>query len=236
MGLAKDFNGIIEGQLNVQAAWLPVTNTFALGDYGIISDGVFVRIGNISEFAIPFERAKGNTATIDFTSSDVRIFKLAGGAEVNVIPAGAVDAKVTLKFQKERSFVVKAPVINVMQMQNVQQVAQQLKKVDGWRRVWKVVFQVYETENALVLSNVSADTEVSFDGEVSALNQLKLANAGLGFSATKALGLDVHGQQGIIALGLFKLNLFGNVHVLSEDEKQKSVDVEIINGIPEDDL
>ena len=47
MGTAQVFNQIIKDQLHVNAAWLPITNVFRLGDYGVVSDGIFTSIGNV---------------------------------------------------------------------------------------------------------------------------------------------------------------------------------------------
>lgn len=218
MGLPNQFNDLIQKQLNVYAAWLPVTNNFKLGDYGIFSDGVFIKMGNIAEFSIPFERATGPEASLDFTSADTRVTKFAAGAEVPVIPAGAVDAKITFTFQRERSFLVKAPTIQVSAIQNTQQVANRLKATDGWERKWKVVYQTYEATDPLIISTISAGTELTFVGNAQALKELKLGDASLEIGTTKELGLKVHGKAGVIALGLFKLKLIGGgVNVLTRD-------------------
>ncbi|MPR36739.1 hypothetical protein [Salmonirosea aquatica] len=218
MGLPNQFNDLIQNQLNVYAAWLPVTNNFKLGDYGIFSDGVFIKMGNIAEFDVAFERATGPDASLDFTSADTLVSKFAGGAEVDVIPAGAIYAKIAFKFQKERSFLIKAPTIRVNEIQNTQQVANRLKDTDGWEKKWKVVFQTFEAVDPLIISTLSAGTEITFGGNAQALKELKLGNAEVEVGTTKELGLKVQGKSGVIALGLFKLKLFGGgVNVLTRD-------------------
>ena len=60
MGTPRLFNQTLKSLLQINAAWLPVTNTFRLGDYGVMSEGVFVKIGNIeTDFGIALERALG---------------------------------------------------------------------------------------------------------------------------------------------------------------------------------
>ena len=68
MSTAALFNSILHAELNAYAAWLPVTNTFKLGNYGLISNGVFTPIGNITEFGIVFAEEQGPPATLDLTS------------------------------------------------------------------------------------------------------------------------------------------------------------------------
>jgi hypothetical protein len=218
MGLPNQFNDLIQNQLNVFAAWLPVMNNFGLGDYGIFSDGVFTKMGNIAEFNIPFEQATGPDASLDFTSADTRVTKFAGGAEVDVIPAGAVDAKITFKFERERSFLIKAPNIRVNEIQNTQQVANRLRDANGWEKKWKVVYQTYLAMDPLVISTISAGTELVLGGNAKALKELKLGEAGIEIGTTKELGLKIHGKSGVIGLGLFKLKLIGGgVNVLKRD-------------------
>lgn len=221
MGLAAQFETIIERQLNVHAAWVPVTTPYKLGDYGLISDGVFQKLGNISEFNVQFTEGTGEDATLSFVSDNTVVIDSSAGADVTISPSADIKANITYKFQNEKSFLVKAPIINVSVIENVNQVAQQLKKVDAWRRVYKVVFQVYVAQNPLILSTVTGDTDVTIGGEGSALPQFNIGNASANFSlkTTKELGLNISGKTGVIALGLFKLSLIGgNVSFLGTEE------------------
>ena len=225
MGLPNQFNDIIQKDLNVHAAWLPITQNYNLGDYGLIADGVFSKLGNIKEFNVPFEQTTGPSVSIDYSSANTRVTKFAGGAEVNTIPAGAIDAKISFLFEKAQSFLIKSPVINVSAIENVQQVAAKLKNTKDWRRKWKVVYQIYFAQDAVVISTVDSDTEISFSGNASALKDLKIGNAGVEFSSKKKLGLDIQGKAGVIGLGLFKLKLIGGNTVFMSEEEKKQTDV-----------
>ncbi|MFL5810717.1 MAG: hypothetical protein ACJ749_14435 [Flavisolibacter sp.] len=231
MGQANLFNDIIQRDLNVFAAWLPITQNYTLGDYGLFSDGVFAKLGNIKEFDVSFEQSKGPDVKIDYTSSRTRVIKFAAGGEVDVIPAGAVDAKITFKFEDANSFLIKAPVINVTAIGNVQQVASKLKGTKGWKKDWKVVYEVYNAQEAVVMSTKEAGTEVTFSGNASALKELKLGNAGIEFNTNKKLALDLQGNSGVIGLGLFKLKLIGGgTKFMRGEEKPTPVEVEYIKG------
>ena len=240
MGLPNQFNDIIQRDLNVHAAWLPITQNYALGDYGLISDGVFSKLGNISEFNVSFNQSTGPSVSINYKSDISRVTKFAGGAEVQAIPATAIDAKVTLKFDREKSFLIKSPTIKVSAIGNVQQVANQLKKAGGWRRKWKVVFETYHAEDAVVMSTIEAGTEISFSGSAPSLESLSLgkADVSFGIEGNKQIGLDIQGKEGVIALGLFKLKLIGNGPAfLSDEEKEGDAEIENLNKTQlEDDL
>lgn len=240
MGLANQFNDIIQREMNVHAAWMPISQPYELGDYGLMADGVFARLGNIKEFGVTFTPQPGKTISIDYKTEVSRITKFAAGAVVNAIPASAIDAKVTLSFGKERSFIITSPRVTVNTIPNVQQVANALKNAGGWRRVWKVVYETYHAEEAVVMSTVDRDTDISFSGSAPALESLSLGKADVSFGVEgdKKIGLSFQGKEGIIALGLFKLKLFGpGPAFLSDEEKQKDAEVEVLDKIKlEDDI
>lgn len=233
MKIPNAFNDIIKAHLNVNAAWLPITNTFQLGDYGIFSDGVFMQLGNISEFGIRFETAEGPESSINFTSAETSVINFSGGTQVDVIPPTAVDAKVTMKFTTKGSFLVKSPVIHVEVMQNIHRIGAQLKEIDGWRRKWKVVHQVYHAKDAAIFSTIAADTDLTFSGNVKALRELNLGAADINVNTSKEMGLEMHGKEGVIALGLFRLRWLGG-GVKSLDASHQ--DIELLHGEAEDDV
>ncbi len=216
MGLPSQFNDIIKKQLNVFAAWMPIVNKYQLGDYGIIADGVFSKLGNITDdFEISFKEGSGEPASIDFTSEGATVTKLAGGTAVTVIPAGEVNAKVEIGFSKEKSFLIQSPKITVKTMENVNRVSNDLKATGKWDGKWKVVHQVYRAIDPVIVSTIEAGTKLNFNGDASALSQMKLGSLGVHLETNKALGLKINGKEGVIGLALFKLKskLFGGMTV-----------------------
>ncbi len=212
MGLPNEFNDIIKKHLNVFAAWMPIVNKYKLGDYGLIADGVFAKLGNITDdFKVSITQGSGAAASIDFTSEGSRLIKLAGDTEVDVIPAGEVKANIAIEFSKEKSFLVKSPEITVSTMDNVNEVAKKLMESGTWDGKWKVVYQVYNALDAVIVSTIDAGTKLNFSGDASALGQMKLGSAGVNLDTNKALGLNINGKNGIIGLGLFRIKsgIFG---------------------------
>jgi hypothetical protein len=243
MKTPEQFNQIIKQHLNAFAAWMPIVRDYKLGDYGIISDGVFAKLGNITdEFQITFKEGSGAEASIDFTSEGAKITKLVGNAEVPALQAGDVNAKVEIEFSNEKSFLVKSPKISVKTIENVNEVAKELMKNENWDGMWKVVHTVYNATNAVIVCTVASGTKLNFSGEASALGQLKLGGAGINVSSNKALGLNIHGKNGPIGLGLFKVKskLFGGwkVDILSDDIDDEEEEAIILNpeDINKDDL
>ena len=222
MGLPNQFNDIIQSHLNIFAAWVPVVNKYALGDYGFFSDGVFSKIGNITDdFGLTFNTGSGSNASIDFTSANTRVIKFNAGAEVSVIPEGAVDARIEIEFESATSFLVRSPTITVTTIENINTVANEIKKIKDWDGKWKVVHQVYNALDPVIVSSMAAGTKIVFGGEIKALQELKLGSAGVNISTNKELGLKIQGQNGVIGLGLFRVRtrIFGGkvLEVLAED-------------------
>jgi hypothetical protein len=236
MSIPNQFNDIIEKHLNVFAAWIPIVNKYSLGDYGIIADGVFSRLGNITEdFDVDFTKGSGSEASIDFTSEGATITKFGANAGVNVVPGGEVKAGVQIDFTREKSFLVKSPTITVATIDNVNEVAKKLKATGAWDGQWKVVYQVYNAIDAVIVSTIEAGTKLDFTGDLTAIGDLNLGKVGVNIDTNKTLGLKINGKNGVIGLGLFRIKskLFGGFKVAvlaesSDDDGQELQDPAII--------
>ena len=222
MGIAKDFNKLVHDQIRVHAAWLPVTNTFQVGDFGVISEGVFVRMGNIrSDFGVDFQTQPGAQSDLDFKSERVRVFRLTAGAEVNVFPDEPLAAKLRIEFERANSFMLKASV-TVQEMSSVFDAARRLATQQAWDEgKFKCVAATFTGENAIVLSSRSNNTVFEIGGKADALKKLELGNAEaeLTFSGNSSLGLEVIGRTGVVGLRLFQV-------------KKKSGQAEVLRGAP----
>ena len=119
-----------------------------------------------------------------------------------------------------------------------------MKATGKWDGQWKVVYQVYKALDAVIVSTIDAGTKLDFNGDATALGQMKLGSAGVNIDTNKALGLKINGKSGVIGLGLFKLKskIFGGwkVDVLAEkaheDEEEDAAIVLKPGDIKKDDL
>lgn len=211
MGTAKRFDRVLYGELGIHAAWLPVTNSFAVGDYGLISEGVFHKLGNVGEFGVTVEAEDGEPTRLRFRSDGVRLRRLVGGVEVDVFPDSDIDAKLAVEFGDEHSFFVSAA-LGVRSMSSVAAVGRALRSADGWNRRYRVVSAVYRGQDCTVVSARRASSSVEIEGRADALRLLELgeASAGLTLSSTSDVGLDVVGATGVVGLRLFRLRRFGD--------------------------
>jgi len=212
MSTAALFNRILYAELNAYAAWLPVTNTFKLGDYGLISNGVFTPIGNITEFGVAFAEEHGPPATLDLTSAGTRVIRFVGDVEVPALPDAPLDAKLVFHFPNESSVLAKAAAITTKQMGNVRQVASTLVRAKGWERRYRVVWGTYTGQRCAVVTTRSSNASFELSGKANVLSKLELGavEAGVTLAHERNIGFKSLGKTGVIALRLFKLKLWGD--------------------------
>jgi len=236
MGTAKDFDRILHKEIDVHAAWLPVTNVIKVGDFGLISDGVFARQGNIRDvFGVDFETDPGPAVNLDFKSEKVREVRFTAGAEVDVFPDQPLEAKLTINFERSKSFYLKAK-LDTEQMKNSFAVALALVSNPNWRRRFKVVSGVYNGTAPVIMSSRSGNTEVSISAKADVLQKFELGNAeaGLTFKSSSSLGLEILGEQGVVGLQLFQVGRRGEVNFLAEGREAKAEEVDFNDKLGED--
>ncbi|MBL7260511.1 hypothetical protein [Paractinoplanes lichenicola] len=235
MGTARKLSKILHSELDVHAAWLPVTNTFALGDYGVVSDGVFVKMGNIAEYGVSFAPATGAPTKLRFRSDGTRVTKFLAGAEVPNIPQVDLEASIRIEFSTKDSFYVDAPVLTVESMEDVAKVGAALRKAEGWRRKYRVVFSTYAGQGCTIISSREANTAFELNATANVLHLLELGQAqgGITLSGERAAGLEVIGASGVVGLRLFKLRfLTGSTDVLRSDSFE--IDYETADDLEDD--
>lgn len=226
MGTASQFDRILKSELNIHAAWIPITNTFKVGDYGLVSDGVIVKGGNIKDdFDVDFRADSGKSIQLNFTSKGTTLVRTANGAQVHAFnDDNKVEGKLTVAFSTTNSFLLKA-VLASYEMQDLVIVARKLAAEEKWKRMYRVVSAVYSTKDCAIISAKSSDSSIELSGKADALRRFDLGAVAAGIDASKKqdIGLDILGSRGVVGLALFKLPmLLGDTpKVLSEHEDIK---------------
>lgn len=240
MGTARLFSKVLHKEIDVRAAWVPVTNTFRLGDYGVISDGVFVKMGNIDEYGVTFVKASGEPSQLKFSSAGTTVRRFVGGAEVPALPEADLDAKLVVDFDAADSFYLDAH-LSVESIENLAQVGKALRAAPGWRRTYRVIFATYTGRNCTILSSRSAKSQVEISGKASALKQFELGNveAGLKVSRKGSVGLQLVGETGVVGLRLFKLRSIPSIggtgiRILTLDEGAEPLVEETADELADD--
>jgi hypothetical protein len=215
MGTASRFNEVLNKELKISAAWLPMANPFALGDYGVVSDGIFSKIGNVeSDFQIVIKKRPGENLVLKFASEDVEETRLEGDLTVPAFTnSPTLEGRLLIQFKSANSFFLRSS-LTAIQMQNIAGVAREIfnsPKWDAWSYNYRVVSTVYHGKDCALLSAISGGASVELSGKADALSQLDLGSAAVGLtaSAKKSIGLDLVGKNGVVALRFFKLTWFG---------------------------
>lgn len=238
MGTARRFSRLLHREIDVHAAWLPVTNTFRLGDYGMVSDGVLVKMGNIDEFGVEVVAGAGPPAELRFRSEGTKVRRVVGGVEAPAFPQADLGAEIVIDFEAADAFYVSANLVSA-EMQNIAQVGAALRGVGGWRRRYRVVSAVYAAEQCTLLSARTANARVTLSGSAEALRLLELgrAHAGVTVASEESLGLDLTGRSGIVGLRMFKLRaLGGGTRVLGPDADGRDLVEPVVGEDLDDDL
>jgi len=221
-GLAQNYGRIVKRELNAHAAWFPVTNTFEVGDYGLIEDGTFRPIGKISRKYpdIEVKTQPGNKTAIDFKTEGTTSTVMDMNGGVTTYQAlGNAEAQLKINFSRENSAMIKAETTSI-QMTNIGEVADALKKKGDWTRKYKIVSAVYVGKHATVLCSREAGTELTLSAKADILQAVEAgkANVALAISSNKSGVFHSVGETGVIALELFKLKLIGGgVNTLNVD-------------------
>jgi len=219
MGIAQSFNKAIDKQLASHAAWMPIVNTFKIGDFGVFKDGVFQSMGNV----------KDKYPEINFTIEDAP----PDDVTTSFANLGNLDATLKFVFENADSCVIKAK-LTCKQLKNVEEIGSILAKKKDWRNKFSVVSKTYTGEKCVIICAKEAGTEVSLNASADLLKQVEIGKveAGVGFTSNRNSAFNAIGETGVLALSLFKLNWLGNTKLLAEGKYE----IKEVKGEMEDDF
>jgi hypothetical protein len=107
MSIARATARILRQQLRAHVAWLPLSNNFDLGDFGVFSGGVFVRLGNIANLGVQFDRVRSGESSFAFKSEGTREIRLSAGVAVGAFASGDDDAALRIAFAADESLYIR---------------------------------------------------------------------------------------------------------------------------------
>lgn len=221
MGVAQNLNKAFQKDLRSYAAWWPVVNSFKVGEYGVFKKGIFESQGNLlskyPKIKLDIQPAE-KTIDFEFTSEGVKTYKLDASGKTVTSFAGLGDAGATLKmvFVKENSCKVTAK-MSVNELKNIDEVGKFLAGKSDWRNKFSVVSKTYTGTNCVVICTREADTEVELSASADILQQVEAGKveASVGFKSSNKSTFNAVGETGVLALKLFKLNIFNKVKTLA---------------------
>ena len=176
----------------------PPTTPIAIGDFGEMRNGYFVRLGNIkNSFGLDYSILGDDDPTYEQ-------FKSEGSVEVNFkakgdIAAGGVPiakAQVELKFTSDKSFFFSSAEVRYLQMDNLYEIGQKLVELydnDTWKKRFVLVSRVLEGRNTVIVISGSSGAHVMIEAETGEIPNVDLANANgkIGFKSSSNLSYQI---------------------------------------------
>lgn len=224
--MAEKYDKKIRKHLQRHAAWIPVTDKYVPGNYGVMKNGIFKYKGDISEFidGIEIDEPPGADSSIDLNliSKGTKITRFSGGGEVKVFPQADVDARMDVKFSswKKNRCYLKADKFRVSRLRHPNQIAFRLgvpglkdKKTGrmSWNLNWVVVTAVYKADYPVLFISKEKGSSFSLHAKASVLKKLDVGDvsADIGHSSDQAMALDISGnnRDGTVALDLFQVGM-----------------------------
>ncbi len=105
MSLQKAYGSAVAHQLRFHAVWHPV-DPVSLGDYGIMSAGVFKKLGSLREFDIAVDEETTMPSFCEYSSKGVSTRRLSASAEAPTLgaaPIADMSAALEIRFGSEYS-------------------------------------------------------------------------------------------------------------------------------------
>lgn len=174
--------------LGYYGTWLP-TVPLELGDYGILIDRYkFIRIGNINNLNVQYAVRKDPSATsMQYESSNAVTMSVKVGADVN-LPNSPLTTKVEFSFSRENAVVFKANDVVSESVQDQAALGSTILNLLGtgkWNKKHRIITELVKSNSTtiIVAGSKSSNLELTAQGDVS--SSLDIANAQLGFTATR---------------------------------------------------
>ncbi|ACU63477.1 hypothetical protein [Chitinophaga pinensis] len=198
--MKKNYGHTIWKMLREYAIWQP-GDIVALGDFGVIRDNCFERIGNIRDYISDTEiKAKANELGEVSVRSDYDVERSNQKDIVNL----------NYQFKKNNGVLLSAREVQVNTFLELQKTARLIAAEERWDRSWFVVTSV-RTAGRFVLV-ISKDLNMSIEGEANAVDEF-LEGRSDNASAVKltgAINLKIVGGNGPLSVRLHQLKEQGD--------------------------
>ena len=155
--LARTAARVIRKQLRAHVAWLPLANNFQLGDFGVISGGIFTRLGNVRNLGCRFGTRGTDGAPFEFRSGGTTEVEVGLDARANVSPGIDAEAGLRIGFASANALYLRAAQIEVNEIDELLPVAGVLRNHSQWRLRYRVVHRIWTARDAIFITSAESD-------------------------------------------------------------------------------
>jgi hypothetical protein len=212
---SQRYGHTIQNMLSEYGIWTPESST-VLGDYGIIKEGCFKRIGHISEYLTDW----------DFKTKSNQIEDMIIGVSniENKTSENGKQQKIVYEFEKNNGVLLLARNIKATSIMDLQKAAAKIAEIKEWsKKEWQLVTTVREAGRFILV--MAGQHPVYMDGTPEQLNDFLNGKSGIHspkFSG--AVQQQMSGEKAAISVRLHKLKLRGNTFMHLDNVKDKKVE------------
>jgi len=179
----------------------PPTTPIALGDFGEMKNGYFVRLGNIKQdMGIEFDALPDNDPTYEQFKSDGNVdvsFKAKGDISGGTVPL--LKAQVEIKFGSEKAFFFSSANVRYLQIASLFDVGKKLVDLYNtgkWKKRFVLISRVLEGEDTIIVTSGSSNSSITIEAESAEIPEIDLANisGNLKFAVSKSVSYQVIGK------------------------------------------
>lgn len=191
--------------LRMNGVWRP-GDPVRLGDYGVLREGCFAKIGHLSTLIPDQSFPTRNASTLD-------IAVMSKGGVRAVTKAGAGDlARVSFRFSGDRGVVLLANGVTATSFAELKQLSERLLPHKEWRSTYHLVTTLHRAKRFMLLMTGENGGEIAVKGRSAALEQLEEERVDLDgdLSVEKAEGLSLIGGPAVFAVNLHRKARLGD--------------------------
>lgn len=198
--MKKNYGQTVWKMLQEYAIWQPGGPT-ALGDFGVIRDNCFERIGNIRDYITDLN--------IQTKTNQLEHIALRSDSTMERRPVKDL-VNLTFRFRKNNGVLLSARDVQVSTFLELQKVAKLIAGIDNWDRSWQVVTSVRMAGKFVLV--ISRDQEIFIEGHAKEVAEFiegdpeNVSSVQLG----GAISLKMTGEQGSLSVRLHQLKSRGD--------------------------
>ena len=182
MALGPEYCNQIHEELRLHANF-PPNRPIALGDYGLLKDGIFERLGNIGQLGIGFKPIQGmGQSTFQYKSKGNVDFSLTAKGDIQPSGVPAARAGIDLKFASENGIFFVASGCRATAIDNLRAVEAaliQLLDQGQWETGFYVVTEINQAARTTAIASADRSCEVKLEADSPALDAISLGDASL---------------------------------------------------------
>ena len=207
--IAEDYAKAMHQHFRILFANWPPGQPLELGDYGIVKGSMFMRMGNISEFKIPFTTRVDQTKDpMHFESSgSVKVvFKAKGSATAGGLMNTKAGFQINFSNKKATFFNAAKCAVNSIESKAVLgKVILRLKDEGKWDKQHAIITEIVTAGSTTIIISKEKSASISIEAKSDSVKTIDLADASIGLNSTSEEGIGFNtiakdGLQPLIGL------------------------------------